>query len=311
MESRKTQALHRIGKLKIVISLTASYLAVQVIAGLLTGSLALIADAGHMLTDVVGLTLSLLAISFSRRPATPQKTYGFYRMEILASLANSVILVLISTYILYEAYTRSMEPLQIQSFPMIIVATVGLGVNFVSMKLLRHTHGIEDDQENLNMKGAYLEVLSDTLGSIGVIGAGVVILTTGFYLADPLVSIGLALFILPRTWSLMKKSVHILMQGVPSGVSHEEVKKAILQVKGVTGVFDLHIWTITSGMNTLSAHVVILDPTKSQTILKEINSILEKRFKINDMTIQIETYHPQEGQFNSDELDQHPKDDFS
>lgn len=296
MENREAQSLLRIGRLKLVLVLTLAYLGVQVIGGILTGSLALIADAGHMFTDAAAIALSLFAINFTRKPPTPERTYGFFRLEILAALANSIILILISGYILYEAYIRIIEPPQIQSVPVIVVAGVGLVVNFVSMKLLRHPLSRElTGEENLNMKGAYMEVLSDTLGSVGVIVAGIVMLTTGFYLADALVSIGIAIFILPRTWSLMRKSIHILIQGVPSEISHADIKSAILGINGVTGVFDLHIWTITSGMHTLTAHVIVLDLEKSQSILRQINSILEKKFNINHMTIQIETYHQESG----------------
>jgi len=279
-------SLQRISKLKIVLLLTSSFIAVEVISGFLTGSLALIADAGHMLTDVGGIALALFAINFSRKPATPQRTYGFYRMEILAALANSSLLILVSAYILYEGYGRIIEPPEIQSIPMIAVAAIGLAVNLVGMKLLKG-HA----KENLNMEGAYLEVFKDTLGSIGVVVGGVIIFSTEFYLVDPIISIGLALIIIPRTWSIMKRSINILMEGVPVDISYEEVKKAILKIKGVTGVFDIRIWTITSGMDAITAHVVVSDPSKSQTILKEISSILEKRFKITHTTIQIETYH--------------------
>ena len=292
-------------KLKSVLMLTSIYFGVQIIAALYTRSLALLADAGHMLADVGGLALVLFAINYSRKPATLRHTYGFYRVEILAALLNSVVLILISVYILYEAYRRIFEPPEIQGLPMVIVAAIGLGVNFTGIRLLGtdgHSHGgsVVDNglvdigkghDEDLNVKSAYLEVLNDTLGAAGVIAAGVIILTTRFYLADPLISIGLALFILPRTWSLMKKSIHILMEGVPPSISPEEVKNSILQIKGVTGVFDLHIWTITSGMNAVSGHVVIIDRSRSQTILQEINVILEKKFKINHATIQIESYH--------------------
>ena len=273
-------------RLKLVLLLISSYIAVEVIGGLLTGSLALIADAGHMLTDAGGLALALFAINFSTKPATPQRTYGFYRIEILAALANGAVLILVSIYIIYDAYGRIIEPPEIQSIPMISIAAIGLAVNLVGMKLLKG-HA----KENLNMEGAYLEVLKDTLGSVSIILVGVIIFTTKFYLADPIISVGLAFYILPRTWSLMKKSINILMEGVPMNISYEEVKKAILQIKGVTGVFDMHIWTITSGMDAITAHVVVSDPSKSQTILKEISSILEKRFKITHTTIQIETYH--------------------
>jgi cobalt-zinc-cadmium efflux system protein len=286
MDMQEELSLQRISKLKIVLLLTSSFIAVEVISGFLTGSLALIADAGHMLTDVGGIALALFAINFSRKPATPQRTYGFYRMEILAALANSSLLILVSAYILYEGYGRIIEPSEIQSIPMIAVAAIGLAVNLVGMKLLKG-HA----KENLNMEGDYLEVFKDTLGSVGVVVGGVIIFSTEFYLVDPIISIGLALIIIPRTWSIMKRSINILMEGVPVDISYEEVKKAILKIKGVTGVFDIRIWTITSGMDAITAHVVVSDPSKSQTILKEISSILEKRFKITHTTIQIETYH--------------------
>jgi cobalt-zinc-cadmium efflux system protein len=303
--TRDKLLVERIRKLKIVLFLISAYLGIEVIGGLLTGSLALLADAGHMLTDVGGLALALFAISYTRKARTPQRTYGFYRTEILASLTNSVVLVVLSIYIFYEAYRRFFEPPEIQSLPMIIVAAIGLVVNYVGLRLLgSHSHDtshrdhdgkheIEKDlSENLNIEGARLEVLSDTLGSIGVVAAGAIIMTTNFNLADPIVSIGLAVFILPRTWSLLRKSINILMEGVPSDISYEQVKKTILEIKGVTGVFELHIWSITSGIVALSAHVVIIDPNKSRTILQEISSLLEKCFNITHATIQIETYHP-------------------
>lgn len=300
----------RIIKLRIVFSIVAGFLAVEVVSGIMTGSLALLADAGHMVADVGGLALALFAISYSRKPPTPQRTFGFYRLEILAALANGVVLILISFYILYEAYWRIIEPHQIDVSPMLVVACIGLVVNVVGIMLLKnHSHNIspisverdehtcrENEKDvDLNMRGAYLEVLSDTLGSVGIIIAGIVIYLTGFYLADPIVSIILAAFIFPRTWRLLNKSLHILMEGVPANVSHEEVKNAILQIKGVTGIFELHIWTITSGLNALSAHVVVIDPGKSMEVLQEINSLLEKNFRIIHATIQIEGYHDQTG----------------
>ena len=306
----------RIRKLRIVFYLVAGFLVVEVVSGILTGSLALLADAGHMVADAGGLALALFAISYSRKLPTPQRTFGFYRLEILAALANGVVLVLISLYILYEAYWRIIEPRQIDVLPMLVVACTGLVVNLIGILLLKgHSHNlplnsVERDEHkpsidqdhykhekdaDLNMQGAYLEVLSDTLGSVGIIIAGIVIYLSGFYLADPIISIVLALFIFPRTWRLLNKSLHILMEGVPANISHEEVKNAILKIKGVTGVFELHIWTITSGLNALSAHVVVIDPSKSLEVLQEINSLLEKNFKIAHATIQIEGYHGQTG----------------
>lgn len=300
--------LQRARRLKIVLSLSSSYFAISIITVLTTGSLALLSEAGHVLADMGGIALALFAIIYTRKPATPERSYGFYRMEILASFVNSVILALLSVYILYEAFGRIFQPPQIQSFPIIIVAAIGLVLNFIGMLLLNnsghhhhyHAHTDnnadkqKDQQEILNFKAVYLEVLSDTIGAAGVIAAGMIMLTTKFYLADPIISIVLALFMIPRTWSIMKKAIHILMEGSPSNIPHEKVKEAILGIKGVTGIFELHIWTITSGMNSLSAHVVIIDTNKAQAILQEINAILEKEFKITHSTIQIETYHQEE-----------------
>ena len=296
--------LQRAHRLRIVLSLSSSYFAISIITVITTGSLALLSEAGHILADIGGIALALFAINYTRKPATPQRSYGFYRMEILASFVNSVILALLSVYVLYEAFRRIFEPPEIQSFPIIIVAAIGLALNFIGMILLNnlghhHTHNDDTDkqkeqEEILNVKAVYLEILSDTIGAAGVIVAGIIMLTTKFYLADPIISIILALFMIPRTWSIMKKAIHILMEGSPSNIPHEKVKEAILGIKGVTGIFELHIWTITSGMNSLSAHVVIIDTSKSQVILQEINAVLEKQFKITHSTIQIETYHQEE-----------------
>jgi cobalt-zinc-cadmium efflux system protein len=306
-------SLQRARRLKIVLLLSSSYFGLSIITVLTTGSLALLSEAGHVLADIGGIALALFAVIYTRKPATPQRTYGFYRMEILASFVNSLILALLSVYILYEAFGRIFEPPQIESFPIIIVAAIGLVLNFIGMLLLNnsggyhnhhpHIHNNHNDdnidrqneqEEILNFKAVYLEVLSDTIGAAGVITAGMIMLTTKFYLADPIISIVLALFMIPRTWSIMKKAIHILMEGSPSNIPHERVKEAILGIKGVTGIFELHIWTITSGMNSLSAHVVIIDTSKAQAILQEINAILEKEFKITHSTIQIETYHQEE-----------------
>ncbi|MFL6430727.1 MAG: cation diffusion facilitator family transporter [Nitrososphaeraceae archaeon] len=296
--------LQRAHRLRIVLSLSSSYFAISIITVITTGSLALLSEAGHILADIGGIALALFAINYTRKPATPQRSYGFYRMEILASFVNSVILALLSVYVLYEAFRRIFEPPEIQSFPIIIVAAIGLALNFIGMILLNnlghhHTHNDDTDkqkeqEEILNVKAVYLEILSDTIGAAGVIVAGIIMLTTKFYLVDPIISIILALFMIPRTWSIMKKATHILMEGSPSNIPHEKVKEAILGIKGVTGIFELHIWTITSGMNSLSAHVVIIDTSKSQVILQEINAVLEKQFKIAHSTIQIETYHQEE-----------------
>ena len=287
--------------LKLVLSLTSGFFVIQIFIGFKVGSLALISDAGHMLVDVAGLVMALLAISFSQRPATPIRTFGFYRAEILASFLNSLFLTVLSVFIVVEAVQRLFHPTEINGISIIIVAAIGLGINLLGVRLLSNArvnsysgnleNDISQQIENLNIHGAYLEVLADTIGSAGVVVAGIIIHTTGIYLADPLISIGIVALILPRTWLLLKRAIHILIEGTPSHLCHEEIKSSLLNVKGVTGVFDLHVWTITSGIYALSAHVVVLNINKSQAILQEINSTLEKNFKISHATIQIESYH--------------------
>ena len=302
MESILSNGNNNKKALKLVLSLTLGFFVVQILIGLNVGSLALISDAGHMLVDIAGLVMALLAISFAQRPATPIRTYGFYRAEILASLLNSLFLTILSIFILIEASQRIFHPTEIHGLPIIIVAAIGLGINLLGVRLLSNVKlkdssngNFHDDElqqiENLNIHGAYLEVLADTIGSAGVIVAGIIIQVTGIYLADPLISIGIVALILPRTWLLLKKAIHILIEGTPSHLCHDEIKNSLLNVKGVTGVFDLHVWTITTGIHALSAHVVVMNINKSQTILQEINSILEKTFKITHATIQIESYH--------------------
>lgn len=273
--------------LKIILLLSISFIFVEVIGGLLLNSLVLIADAGHMFVDICGLFLAWFAIKFSQKPATPHKTYGFYRAEIIAALLNGIIVTLVASYIIYEGYLDLFSSDKIlEPIPIIIIGVVGLGINLIGISLLKN-----DAKMNLNIEGAYLEVIKDAVGSIAIILTGIVLYFTNFYLIDPLISIILVLFIIPRIWLLVKKSIHILMEGVPPNISYEEVKKSILDIKGVTGIFDLHIWTISSNQDALTAHVVISDMTKSDLILKEIMSILENKFKISHNTIQLETYH--------------------
>jgi cobalt-zinc-cadmium efflux system protein len=304
MENVLSASNNKKKSLKLVLVLTSSFFVVQIFVGLKIGSLAVISDAGHMLIDVAGLVMALLAISFSQRPATPIRTYGFYRAEILASLLNSIFLILLAVFILAEAFQRIIHPTEVSGFSMIIIASIGLGINLLAIRILakaridnrnqkkdrpkKYTARI---QEDLNLHGAYLEVLADTVGSAGVILAGIIIQTTGFYLADALISIGIVALILPRIWLLLKRAIHILIEGTPAHLRHEEIKQAILRVKGVTGVFDLHIWTISSGIHSLSAHVVVIDNKRAGAVLQEINSILEKDYDISHATIQVEPYH--------------------
>ena len=270
-------------RLAIVLALTTAYLIAEVVGGLLTHSLALLADAGHMLTDVAGLGLALLAIQFAERPATPERTYGFYRVEILAALTNGVVLIGISIYILYEAYQRFRNPPEIHSGVMLAVAAVGLAVNIVGIYLLRAA-----SEESLNMKGAYFEVLSDMLTSIGVIVAAIIMLTTGWYYADPIISAGIGLFILPRTWMLLKDAVGVLLEGTPSDVNLVSLRDSIAGVQGVASVHDLHVWSLTSGVNAMSVHTVLADHALHDEVLAAVQKRVKHDFKIAHATVQVE-----------------------
>ena len=270
-------------RLSVVLGLTTSYLVAEVVGGLLTGSLALLADAGHMLTDVAGLALALIAIRFAESPATPERTYGYYRVEILAALTNAIILIGISFYILYEAYERFRNPPEVQSGAMLAVAAVGLAVNIIGIYLLRSA-----SEESLNMKGAYFEVLSDMLTSIGVIVAAIIMLTTGWYYADPLISAGIGLFILPRTWMLFRDVVGVLLEGTPSDVNLTALREAMTGISGVANVHDLHVWSLTSGVNAMSTHVVMADGATSDKLLERIRQLVTSDFPIAHVTIQTE-----------------------
>ncbi|HLE63302.1 MAG TPA: cation diffusion facilitator family transporter [Pyrinomonadaceae bacterium] len=272
--------------LLITFALTFSYFLVEVVGGILTNSLALLADAAHMLTDVFGLGLALFAIWIAQKPATPEKTYGYYRFEILAALANAVVLFFISFYILYEAYYRFRSPPEVASLPMIMIAVVGLGVNLAGMWILR-----SGAKESLNVQGAFLEVVSDALGSVGVIIAGIIMLATGWYYADPIFSVAIGLFILPRTWKLLTQAVNVLLEGTPAHINLAAVEEMMLEVDGVEKVHDLHVWTITSGIEALSTHIVLADncdPNNADRVLEQLTALLKEKFGIDHSTIQIE-----------------------
>ncbi|SRR5581483_10659687 len=270
-------------RLTIVFGLTTAYMLAEAIGGLLTGSLALLADAGHMLTDAGALGLALFAISYAERPATLQKSFGYYRAEVLAALVNAAILLLISFYILYEAWQRFANPPEVMSWPMLVIAVIGLVVNFFGMRLLSGSAG-----QSLNVKAAYLEVLSDTLGSVAVIAASIIMLTTGWYLADPIFGAAIGLFIVPRTWKMLKDTAHVLMEGVPANVNLDTVKQEMLSVPGVVTVHDLHVWTLTSGLDSMSAHVCVEDPKQGVKVMNDLRQMLEQRFGISHTTIQVE-----------------------
>jgi cobalt-zinc-cadmium efflux system protein len=236
-----------------------------------------------MLTDVAGLAFALLAIRFAERPATPERTYGYYRIEILAALVNAVVLIGISLYILYEAYERFRNPPEVQSGGMLAVALVGLVVNIAGIYLLKSA-----SEESLNMKGAYFEVLSDMLTSIGVIAAGIIMLTTGWYYADPIISAGIGVFILPRTWMLLRDAVGVLLEGTPHDVNLAALRESIQTVEGVADVHDLHVWSLTSGMNAMSVHAVLADHSLHDEVLAAVQKKVTSEFKIAHATVQVE-----------------------
>lgn len=267
-----------------ILLMTGIFMIIEVVGGLLTGSLALLADAGHMLTDVAGISLSLFAIWFASKPPTATNTYGYVRMEILAALANGVLLLSMATFILYEAYRRIWSPPEVLAGPMLTIAIVGLGVNLASMWLLHR-----EADESLNLRGAYFEVLGDAMASLGVIGAALIIQFTGWTLADPLISGAIGLFILPRTWNLIKQAVLILMEGVPQHIDVHEIETAMRASHGVRDVHDLHVWTLTSGKEAMSAHVLVEDLSDGQHILKDLQVLLRERFGIEHTTVQLES----------------------
>lgn len=266
----------------------------EVVGGILTNSLALLSDAGHMFSDIAALGLNLFAFRMARRPAASKRTYGYHRLEILAALVNGLTLWLIVGVIFHEAYHRFMDPPEVQSLGMLLVATVGLAVNIAAGFILYGSH-----HESLNIRGAFLHVLGDALGSVGAISAGVIMLWTGWYLADPLISVFIGLLILYSSWGLVKESIEILMQSVPKGIDIEEVQRAMEQVSGVTKVHDLHIWAVTSGVSTLSAHVVVNGRQDFHQVLNELEVILRERFNIEHTTIQLETEDREKKEFQA------------
>ena len=271
--------------LRFALALTGCFLIAEVIGGVLTGSLALISDAAHMLTDTAALAIALAAIRVARRPADRRRTYGYHRFEILAAAFNAMLLFAVALYILVEAYRRFTSPPEIHSVGMLVIASIGLIVNLISIRLLS---GGQTD--SLNVKGAYLEVWSDLLGSIGVIVGAVVIQLTGWSWVDPLVAVAIGLWVLPRTWILLKDSLNILLEGVPEGIDLEEVEQAMLAVPGVLGVHDLHVWALTTGKTSLTAHVVY-DQTYSpeDALMPALQTVLANRFRVVHTTLQCET----------------------
>jgi cobalt-zinc-cadmium efflux system protein len=277
---------HR-GRLTAVLAITLTVLVVEVVGGLLSGSFALIADAGHMLTDAAGVALALVATSLARRPATARRTFGWQRAEILAALVNALVLTVVAVGAVVGGVRRIAEPGEVEAGLMLGVAVVGLVANAIGLLLLR-----PGQQESLNVRGAYLEVLGDLLGSVAVIAAAVVVLTTGFTAADGIASVLIGILIAPRAWSLLRDVGAVLLEATPAGVDLDDVRRHICGVPGVLGVHDLHAWTITSGVPVLSAHVEVpqdvLARGESGRVLGDLRRCLSGHFDVDHCTFQLE-----------------------
>ena len=264
--------------------LTFVYMIVEAVGGWFTNSLALIADAGHMLTDVAALGLTLAAIWFGARPATARKTFGYYRLEILAAFVNGIALVLLSIWVIYEAVTRWQSPPPINGFRLTVIAVGGLLVNVIAAKLLHSGH-----KHDLNIRGAWLHVMGDLLGSVAAITAGLLIIGFGWLWADAVSSILISVIIVYGAWRLISESVNVLLVGTPSHISLAAVEQVILEIDGVQGVHDLHVWTISSGSEALTAHINHYDSVAHSELLIAIRERLHERFGIDHLTIQMET----------------------
>ena len=286
---------HR-GRLVLVLVLTLGVVGIQVVGGLVSGSLALLADAGHMLTDATGVAVALVASTLAARPATKARTYGLQRAEILAALANGLLLAGLAVWVIVQAVGRWDDPPDVASGLMLVVAVVGAAANLASLLVLRG-----GQRESLNLRGAYLEVLGDLLGSVAVIVAAVVIATTGYARADVIASFAIGLLILPRAWSLLREVVDVLLEATPRGLDLDEVRDHIREVPGVVDVHDLHAWTITSGATALSAHVVVddacIDRRRPGDVLDALDQCLQTHFAMEHCTFQLEPagHRPHEG----------------
>jgi cobalt-zinc-cadmium efflux system protein len=275
------------GRLRVALGITITVMVVEVVGGLLADSLALIADAAHMATDALGLGMALLAIHFANRPATGNRTFGYARAEILAALANCLLLLGVGGYVLYEAIQRFVTPADTEGGLTIVFGLIGLVANMISLTLL-----VRGQKESLNVRGAFLEVAADALGSLAVIISAVVILTTGWQAADPIASLAIGLMIVPRTLKLLRETLDVLLESAPKDVDMQDVRAHILALDGVEDVHDLHAWTITSGMPVLSAHVVVrsdvLNAIGNEKMLHELQGCLGDHFDVEHCTFQLE-----------------------
>jgi cobalt-zinc-cadmium efflux system protein len=282
-EIRKYPSTQR--NMLVVISITTGIMIAEIIGGLLANSLALLSDAGHMLTDILALGLSLAAMKFARRPPTPAKTFGFYRLEILAAFFNGILLLVISLYIFYEAYQRLVDPREIKGLFMLLVAAIGLLANGVGIAVLR-----KSAHSSLNVRSAFFHLVGDTVSSAGVIVGGIVIILTGWHVVDPIISILIGGLILRGAYSLVRESIDILLEATPKDINVEEMIGDLVRIEGVKEVHHLHLWTISSGIYAMSSHVVIDDLliSKSTQILEEIEKLLQGKYSMEHITIQFE-----------------------
>jgi cobalt-zinc-cadmium efflux system protein len=270
--------------LLIALGLTTVFLIAEIAGGILTNSLALLSDAAHMFTDTAALVIALMAIRIGKRPADKLRTYGYNRFEILAAAANAILLFGVGIYILFEAYERLKNPPDIQSTGMLFIAALGLVVNLISMRVLSG-----GKNNSMNMKGAYLEVWSDMLGSLGVIVGAAIIAYTNWTWVDSAVAVGIGLWVLPRTWMLLKGSINVLLEGVPEGLALSELESALTAVPGVKSVHDLHVWAVTTGKASITAHVVAgTGAEQYPQLLIEIREMLATKFDLHHSTVQIE-----------------------
>lgn len=270
-------------RLAITLVLAAAYMVAEIVGGLITNSLALLADAGHMFSDVASLALSFFAVWLASQPSPPHRTFGYHRAEILAALANGVTLVAVSIFICVEAYERVWSPPEVEGGLMMIIAVGGLVINLIGLWILNTGRA-----ENLNIRGAWLHVLTDALGSVGAIAAGVLIWAFGWEWADPVASVLIALLVLYSAWSLVKESVGVLMESAPARIDVDEVRTSLMQVQGVIDVHDLHVWTITSGMDAISAHVVTEEGHGDPQLLRQLQNVLATDFQLLHATLQLE-----------------------
>jgi cobalt-zinc-cadmium efflux system protein len=280
-------------RLLVVLAITFAVLIAEVIGGLIAGSLALVADAGHMLTDSTGLIMALIAASLATRAATVKRTFGLQRAEVLAALGNALLLVAVAVWVLIMAVERLRTPIEIQSSLMLIVAVVGLLANLAALLVLRPAQS-----KSLNMRGAYLEVFGDVVGSLAVIIAAVLIMITGWTPIDAIASLAIVMLIIPRAWSLLREVVDVLLEATPRGVDLDEVREHIMRVRGVVDVHDLHAWTITSGVPVLSAHVIVdnacISEGRSGEVLDRLGECLGGHFDVSHCTFQLEPVGHQE-----------------